>query len=437
MRILIVTQIFRPEMGAQSNRLYPIVRQLALAGHEVFVATGMPNYPEGIVFPAYQGKRTLKEQTDGYTIFRTACYTAPRNKSKWSQLRSYLSFMPAALRSGMRAGKIDLVFVTSPPLFSAIPAILLASLRRARLVLDIRDLWPDEIVACGGATADSTPVRVMKALERLSYRAATAITCTTQSFIDTLLERGVPRDKTILIPNGADLQIFQPLSPHNPIVAEYPFGDRFVVMYSGVLGIKHGLEVVFEAARLLRDEKNILFFFLGSGARREALQEIANRQGLSNVIFGGERKVEDIPSLLARADICLTALLPDPYLEKIITVKVFEYLACAKPVVGAVTGETANLLASSGAGIVVSPNDGVGLAKGIRELYDDPARRFVMGRLGRRYVAENFSRVVWATRLEQKLCEVGTKAIEASPPATTARFRSPLPFWLKRSGQTQ
>jgi hypothetical protein len=110
MRILIVTQIFLPEMGALSNRLYPIARHLVAAGHEVFVATGMPNYPAGVVFPEYRGQKFLREDMDGVCVLRTACFTTPRNQSKWSQLRSYLSFIPAAFRSGLRAGKVDVVF---------------------------------------------------------------------------------------------------------------------------------------------------------------------------------------------------------------------------------------------------------------------------------------------------------------------------------------
>lgn len=406
MRVLIITQIFLPEMGALSNRLYPIVRQLVAAGHEVFVATGMPNYPEGVVFPGYRDKLFLRETVGGAHVLRTAYYTAPRNLSKWSQLVNYLSFIPAAFHSGLRAGKVDAVFVSSPPLFAIIPALCIAKLRRAKFVLDIRDLWPDEIVACGAARPDSLPVRVISTIERLAYRAAAHICCTTQSFIETILERGVPREKTALIPNGADLELFRPLPRDNPVVGEYPFGNRFVVMYSGLLGIKHGLEVILEAARLLRDETNIVFFWVGSGARREALRESAEKMGLDNIIFGGERKVEEIPHLLARADVCLSALLPAPYLEKIITVKVFEYLACEKPVVASLAGETARVLQDSGGGIVVPPNDSRAMADAILSLYHDPQRRTAMGKLGRVYVEENFSRSMWAARLERTLREV-------------------------------
>src|SRR5712691_9590132 len=213
MRVLIVTQIFIPEMGALANRLYPIARQLVEAGHEVSVATCMPNYPEGVVFPEYRGKVFLRETVDGANILRTACYTAPRNRSKWSQLGNYLSFIPAAFHSALHAGKLDVVLVSSPPLFAVIPAICLAKLRGAKLVVDIRDLWPDELIG---------------------YRSADCIVGTTQAILDTVIDRGAAPDKTLFVPNGADLELFRPLPPDNPIAREYPFGDRFVAMYSGL-----------------------------------------------------------------------------------------------------------------------------------------------------------------------------------------------------------
>lgn len=421
MRVLIVTQIFRPEMGALANRLYPIVRHLVAAGHEVSVATGMPNYPAGVVFPEYRGKRVADEYLEGARILRTACYTAPRNQSKWTQLRSYLSFVPAAFRSGLRAGKVDVVFVTSPPIFPALAAGWLARLHHARLVFDIRDLWPDEMIACGAAREGSLPVRTVRAVERWIYRRSDRVCCTTHSIIEAVVSRGVPREKTVFLPNGADVELFRPLPRENPVTAEYPLQGKFVVMYSGLLGIKHGLEIMLDAARLLRDEKEILFFLLGSGARREALEANARETGLDNVIFAGERPLEEIPYVLAGADVCISALLPEPYLQKIISVKLFEYLACEKPVVASQEGESARVLRESGGGIAVPPGDARAMADAILALYRDPQRRAEMGRQGREYVEQHYSRSAWAGRLEEVLRELCGEASISSAPAASRR----------------
>ena len=405
-RVLVISQLFSPEMGALPNRLSPLTRHLGAHGHDVYVATGMPNYPRGEVFPAYRGRRFMREDLEGATVLRTAYFTTPRNVSKGSQLLSYLSFLPAVLHSGWRAGKVVAVFVTSPPIFPALPAIVLAKRRRAKLRVDLRDLWPDEVVAVGAAREGSLPVRVLRVIERWMYRSADVVTCTTPAFAATVAERGVGEEKRRLLPNGADLELFRPLPRENEVAAQYEFGDRLVVMYSGLLGIKHGLETLVDAAALLRDREDVVFFIRGEGPRRDALQAQARDLGLTNVIFGGERPIEDVPYLLARADVCVTNLLPDPYLEKIVSVKVFEYLACERAVVGGLRGEGARVLEESGGGIAVEPGDARAMADAVRELLDSPERRAEMGASGRRYVEQHHSRAAIAARLEELLVEV-------------------------------
>ena len=429
MRILFVTQIFLPEMGALSNRLYPLVRRLAAEGHEVFVATGMPNYPKGEVFKDYRGRLQMREAMEGCTVFRTASYTTPRNQSKWAQLLNYLSFIIAALCSGWRAGKVDVVFVTSPPIFTVIPAILLAKLRGAKLVFDIRDLWPDELITYAGFRENSVPVRLTGAIARWGYRAADCVLGTTDAILEAVVARGAAREKVFFLPNGADLELFRPLPRDNEIARQYAFGNRFVVMYAGLFGIKHSLEVLLDAAALLRDHKEIVFLLLGDGARRAALMEQAQELKLNNVIFGDERSVKDIPSILARADLCFAAVRPEPYPKKVISVKVFEYMACERAVVGALNGESARVLEESGGGIVVAAGDARATAEAILALYADPQKRAAMGTAGRRYVQENYSRDVWAGRLEQRLREMchatnGEAAARLAEQNQTAQARS-------------
>lgn len=405
MRILIITQNFLPEMGALPNRMYPFAEELAAAGHVVFVVTGMPNYPRGVVFPGYKAKLFSKEQFGSYTVLRAAYYPVARNKSKWSQALSYLSFLPGAFCNGLRAGKVDVVLVTSPPLFVGLPAMLLARLRGARLICDIRDLWPDEIVACGAATERSLSVRLVRAMERSIYTRADRICCTTRSFVETVIDRGADPGKMVYLPNGADLNLFRPLPADNPVAARFQMQNRFVAMYSGALGIKHGLATILEAAKLVEAEKDILFAFVGAGASESELRASAERMHLSNIMFLGEQKVTDVPSLIARADVCISCLAPSAYFNKIISVKLFEYLACGKPVIGLHSGETARVLNESGAGIVVAPGDSFTLAEAIRALYRDSERRARLASRGRGYIEQNFSRRAIAMQLNALLDE--------------------------------
>ncbi len=296
------------------------------------------------------------------------------------------------------------------------------------MILDVRDLWPDELITYGGFREGSAPVRLIRKIERWAYRNADCITATTPAIIDAIVDRGVAREKTFLLPNGADLELFSPLPRENTISGEYSFGDRFVVMYSGLFGIKHSLEVLLEAASILRSYKDIAFFLLGNGARKDALVQQAKELGLDNVIFGDERVVGDVPSLIARADVCFAAVRPEAYPKKVISVKVFEYLACEKPVVGALSGESARILQEAEGGIVVPPGDAKATAEAILSLYNDPARRRTCGKRGRRYVDEHYSRSAWAIQLEKRLKQVywsGPRDRRAVPRANPI-YDSPL-----------
>jgi colanic acid biosynthesis glycosyl transferase WcaI len=405
MRIAIITQLFLPEMGALPNRIYPIATQLASSGHEVYVVTGMPNYPTGVVFEGYKGKLFMKEELSGYTVLRTAYYTVRRNKSKWSQLFSYISLLPGVFWNGLRIGKIDAVLVTSPPIFLALPGMALAAWRRAKFIFDVRDLWPDEIIACGASPERSPWVWLLRALERLIYRRADHICCTTRPFVETVIGRGAQADRATYLPNGADLDLFRPLATNNAVASRFNWRNRFVVMYCGAFGIKHGVQTILAAAKLLEREKDLLFALVGGGACESDLRQYAERMHLTNVTFLGEQRVTDVPLLIAQADVCVSSLLPSPYLEKIISVKVFEYLACGKPVIGLHSGETARVLNESGAGIVVQPGDAAALAAAVRTLYGDPRLRAALGRQGRQYVERHYSRRAIAVRFESLLRE--------------------------------
>lgn len=423
MRILIITQIYLPEMGALANRLYPIVRQLAAAGHEVKVATGMPNYPGGTVFSGYRSRWLMREQLADCEVVRTAYYTVARNRSKVTQLLSYLCFMPAVFLSALRAGKADVVLVTSPPIFPTVPAIILAKLKRARLVLDVRDLWSDELVTYNQNGQKTLPIRLIRWLERFGYKAADLVCTTTRSLVDTVMARGAAKEKTFLLPNGADLELFKPGPADNDVADKFGFGDRFVVMYSGLFGIKHGLEVLLESARILRNRKDIVFFLLGNGARRDALEQFVRENDLENVIISSEQPITDIPKILSRADICFAAVRSEPYPQKLISVKIFEYLACEKPVIGSLDpeSESARIVTESGGGVVVRPGDPEAVAEAIVELYGNPELKASMGAAGREYVEESYSRGKWASRFERLISDrFGRSRAEKSASTTGA-----------------
>ena len=401
MRILLVTHYFPPEIGAPQTRLSEFAKYWVQAGEEVTVLTGFPNHPTGVVPPAYKGKRRMVEEVDGYRVIRTWLYATP-NEGVLRKTLSHVSFMVSGPLLGRRlAGRADVVIVSSPTFFSIWSAWLLARTKRARFIVEVRDLWPAIFVELG-VLKNRSIIRVLEGLELAAYRAASAVVVVSRGFKDHIEARGIPGEKIHVIPNGADLDRFEARAPDDHTrVALGAKPEDTLVLYSGAHGISHGLTSVADAAAELR-ELPIHFTFVGEGAAKaELARRVADLQ-LDNVTMMPGVPSADMPGLIAAADICLVPLRDVPLFATFIPSKMFEYLAAAKAVVGAVRGEPAAILRAAGA-VVVEPEDPGALAGAIRKLAVDPDRRREMGVTGRAFVRENYDRRRLADRYHDAL----------------------------------
>jgi glycosyltransferase involved in cell wall biosynthesis len=406
-RILIVTHYFPPEAGAPQARLSALAAAWAAAGDQVTVLTGMPNHPTGVLPPEYRRAIVRREQRDGYRVVRTWLYATP-NEGIARKTLCHLSFMvTSVLLGGLLCGRADTVVVSSPTFFSIGSAWLLARLKRARLVLEVRDLWPAIFVELGVLT-NRRIIGLLERLELAAYATADQVVVVSDGFRANLIERGVPAEKIHTVRNGVALDRFRPgaLDPADRDQARARFGARpgdCLVLYAGTHGISHALPAVADAAARLAGTQ-VRFAFVGDGADKPRLERRVSELGLDNVRLAAAVPPEEVPGLLETADICLVPLRDVPLFATFIPSKMFEYLAAGKPVIGSVTGEPAQILREAGA-IVVSPEDSEALAFVIHELAADPARRDVMGRQGRAYVARFFDRAELA-REYRKLLEV-------------------------------
>jgi glycosyltransferase involved in cell wall biosynthesis len=390
MQILIVTHYFPPEIGAPQARLSELARQWAGTGEQVTVLTGMPNHPTGMVPRAYRGRRVVEERIDGYRVLRSWLYATP-NEGMLRKTLGHLSFMvSSAVVGALRSGTADVVVVSSPTFFSIFSAWLLARLRRAKLIVEVRDLWPGIFVELGVLT-NPWLIRALEWLELATYNAADAVVVVSQGFRDNVVRRGVKADKVHTIYNGADLSRFSDVAVEAGARAELGAGpDDTLVLYIGAHGISHGLVTVADAAQRLVGEP-VRFAFVGEGAAKADLAQRVRELGLVNVsLFPGVTR-DQVPRILAAADICLVPLRDVPLFSAFIPSKMFEYLAAAKAVIGSVRGEPAVILREAGA-VVVGPEDPAALADAIRDLASDRPRREAMGRRGRDYVTEHFDR---------------------------------------------
>jgi colanic acid biosynthesis glycosyl transferase WcaI len=393
-RLLFVTHYFHPEVGAAPTRILELAQELSAHGHEVTVLTGFPNYPDGVIPALYRGRRFQIERLGDLRVVRTAVYPAP-NRGVARRLANHTSFALSALASSRRTGPADAVIVETPPLFTAAAGVAVARLKRAPVLLNVADLWPDAVIQFG-ALDNRAAVRGARAIERFAYRNADVIAVPTPGLQRVLRERGRPEGQVVLIPHGVDPARFPLGADAEPV--------RRRVVYCGTIGMGHSVGTLIEAARRLENagERHELLI-VGDGAERAELEERAGRWGLDGVTFAGRMPREQLPELLATAEVTVATQRNLPLLADALSTKVLEYMAAARPVVAAVSGWTAEVVEGAEAGIVCPPEQPQALADAIAGVTADPGRARTMGLNGRRYVEANLTRDIAVERIERAL----------------------------------
>ncbi len=404
-RILFVSHYFHPEVGASQTRILEVARLLRLRGHEVTVLTGMPNYPDGIIPEPYRGSWRMVEQFDGIRIVRTAVFPAA-NSGFAKRLLNHTSFALSSF-TGLRAvGQTDVVVAETPPLFTAASAVRIARLLRARLLLNVADLWPESAVQLG-MLKNRAAIRTAEWMERFAYACADVVTVPTPGMRSILHARGYGEDKVKLLPNAVDTERFSP-SPRTT-------SEQCHAVYCGTVGLAQGVGTLLDAAELLqRANQPVELTIVGDGAERLELEARARSSGLDRVTFVGRVSREEVPDRIAAADLTVMTLRDVPLFEDALPTKLLEYMAAGRPVVAGASGQVARLLDEVGAGIACPPEQPAALADAIRRLASDPQLAEEMGARGRRYVEERLSRRAMVDRLETELDALRTKAAASS-----------------------
>ncbi len=401
MKILYVSQYFPPEMGAPAARAAELSRHWARMGHDVTVLTGFPNHPTGVV-PAEWRSRLwnyrYREIVDGMQVERTWLWPLPNRKAH-ERIRNYASFCISAAVSGLGLTKPDVIIATSPQLLVALSGWWIARWKRVPFVFEVRDLWPESLVAVGAGAEGSLLHRSLAAIAGFLYRQASHIVVVTPAFKQCLIrDWHVPPEKISVIENGVETDLFCPASTFADERAQFAFkevesGPRFVVCYVGTMGLAHGLETLIAAAQELQASlPNAAFVLIGEGAEKERIQQLASARGLTNVQFIGEQPRQRIPALVSASDVCLVMLKKTELFKTVIPTKLLEYMACERPVIIAVDGQSRQLVEDARAGVFVPPEDSHALAQAICELARHPDQRRDMGASGRRYIIANLSR---------------------------------------------
>ena len=385
---LVVTQYFPPERGAAQVRLGSITAELARRGHDVEVLTALPNYPTGRIFPGWSRRPVASRDEDGVRVTRVWLWAAMGSGP--GRLANYLSFGLMSVLGLVRSRPSRWVVVEYPTLFGALPAVAWARLRRRRPVVIVADLWLDAIVGVG-ALEEGRLVRSLRRLERWMLRRCDGVTAVTEGVRDAVLAKGVDPARLLWLPNGADTTMFSPGPPDPTVRRDHGLPeDHDLLVYAGTHGYVHGLDVVLDAADLLRDDA-VTFVLVGGGSEKPALVERARSLGLANVRFLDPVAPEEVARLLRSSVAGLATVRPGDEYRAIRSAKAFPTMATGLPVLYSADDEGSRLVAGAGAGIVTAPGDGAALADAVRHLRADPGAARVLGEAGRRWVEDHAS----------------------------------------------
>ena len=392
MKLLILTQYYPPEIGAPQNRLHELAVRLKAAGMEIDVLTALPNYPRMEIMNGYENRKNRYEEIDGIPVHRSWIYVT-KSKGIFSRLLIYFSFVWSSYWKGRKMKKYDYLLVESPPLFLGYSAMALSKKLNAKLIFNVSDLWPESAEKLGIVT-NKIALNLAYKLEAKCNKQAFLITGQTQGIVDDIRTR-FPNKKVYWLPNGVDVSFYNPSQIQLGNFRERNgfSKEEILFFYGGIIGHAQGLEVILNAANLLRDSSSIQFVIQGSGPEKETLIALKQTLNLTNVHFLEPVSKKEMPAILKSIDVALVPLKNLTLFKGAIPSKVFEALAMEVPLLLGVDGEARNHFIEKGkAGLFFQPENADELAKQALFLTENLVKRLEMGKNARRYVTENFDR---------------------------------------------
>jgi glycosyltransferase involved in cell wall biosynthesis len=400
MRILFYTQWFDPEPGAIKGPEF--VRRLEAAGHEVTVVTGFPNYRLGRLYPGYKMRMLQREVVDGARVERIPLYPS-HSPSSVGRAVNFLSFFLSLFVYGvLRAGRHDFIYAYHPPITVGLAASLVGFIRRRPFSIEIQDLWPD-MLAASGMPGTGRLAKVLNPICNFVYARASAVIVQSNGMRDRLIDRGVPADKLSVIRNPADPTALDRPAPMSR--ERLGLAPTFTFLYGGNLGAAQQLSSAVRAAKRAQElGGDIHLRLMGRGIDADNLKREAAEIGATNVSFGDPVEKEEVPAVFQAGDVLLNQWADHPLFNITIPSKTQFYLACGKPILAAMGGETADILRQSGAAVVVPSGDSEAMAQAMVAMSRmTPAELDAMGRSGYDYYQRTFS---WDTVIRDTVAAI-------------------------------
>jgi colanic acid biosynthesis glycosyl transferase WcaI len=391
-RIVVLCPHFLPDNAPTGTVMTRIVEELAALDHEIHVVTALPWYRDHAIADGWSGRLVRKETTAWGSVTRVHPFPGDDKSNLLRRAIGFIGFSLVAGICGLGAGgwfrRCDAVIAMSPPLTMGLTGRAVATLHRAPLIFNIQDVFPDAAIETGAIT-NRWVVGGAKWLERISYRAADAVTVLSSDLADNVAAKmsSERRHRVHEIPNFVDTETIVPLDRMTPYRTELGLGDGPVVLYGGNVGFSQSLDLVLAAARALPD---VTFLINGDGAARASLEAAAS--DLGNVVFRGYIDQHRLGELLATGDIHVVPLKAG--LGRVsVPSKTYSIMAAGRPVVAAIDSGTAvpQILTESGGGLFGPPDEVEPFVATLRSLLDDPDAARDMGLAGRDWAVRNAS----------------------------------------------
>jgi glycosyltransferase involved in cell wall biosynthesis len=389
MHTLLIHQAFASASEPGGTRHLELASHVVAAGDKFTIVASDVNYGTGERVTS-QPKLVTEEEGNGVRILRSFTPACVR-RSYMLRVFAFLVFTVTATVNGLRAGRVDVVMGTSPPIFQAFSAWTIAFIRRKPFLLEIRDLWPEFAIDIG-VLKNPCLIWMSRRFEMFLYRRATHLLVNSPAYRSYLVSKGVPPEKVSLIANGVDPRMFSPEADGALVRTQFDLQDKFVVTYAGALGMANDLGTLIRAADRLRSRLDIHFLLVGDGKEREHLLDEVNSRKLANVTFAGPRPKREIPAVLAASDACVALLKNIPMFRTTYPNKVFDYMAAGRPTILGIDGVIREVIENARGGLFCPPGDDAAVADAVLALAENPAQARQMGNSAREYVVQNFNR---------------------------------------------
>jgi glycosyltransferase involved in cell wall biosynthesis len=402
MRIFFITDNFPPEVNAPATRTFEHIKEWQKDKNvKVTVITCVPNFPHGNVYDGYKNKLYQKEYIDGIEVIRVWSYITS-NSGFIKRVLDYISFAIVAFLVGLFK-KYDVIVATSPQFFTTWAAWGLSKIKRKPWIFELRDLWPESIKTVG-AMKQGKAIEILEKIELGLYKNCNKVVAVTDAFKNNLISRGIDGNKIEVVTNGSNMELFSLKEKNVELLISLGLENKFIVGYIGTHGLAHSLDFIVKSIAKINDE-SIHFLFIGDGAMKKTVVEIASDLKLQNITFLESIKKEDVPKYLSICDVSLAPLKKEENFKTVIPSKIFEASAMQKPTLLGVQGQAQEIIEKYGAGVCFEPENEKDFLDKLNELRKESIYKSCQN--GCEKLAIDYDRKILADKMLEIIKKVG------------------------------